>query len=150
MPKRPKYVISIFFLVVLVAGSLISGLFCRSRAGAAAMGADGSSMLSDGSSVKAADLSSSFDSNEVLSDSLYLYKVLSVRGAVQKIVRRESGNYVISLDGRGPGRAVVDCHLDSVYNARYLSLRNGDSVTLRGTCAGRLLNVILMQCIIEK
>ena len=111
---------------------------------------DGSSMVSDGSSVKAADLSSSFDSNEVLSDSLYLYKVLSVRGAVQKIVRRESGNYVISLDGRGPGRAVVDCHLDSVYNARYLSLRNGDSVTLRGTCAGRLLNVILMQCIIEK
>lgn len=99
--------------------------------------------------VSSALLSSSFDSNEALSDSLYLYKVLSVRGIIQKIVRRESGNYVITLNGPTQGKAVVDCNLDSIYNKRYLSLRNGDSVTLRGTCAGRLLNVILMQCIIE-
>jgi len=99
--------------------------------------------------VSSAELSSSFDSDEALSDSMYLYKVLSVRGVIQKIVRRESGNYVITLDGPTPGRAVIDCNLDSIYNTGYLSLRNGDSVTLRGTCAGRLLNVILMQCIIE-
>jgi len=99
--------------------------------------------------VSSVELSSSFDNNEATSDSLYLYKVLSVRGTIQKIVRRESGNYVITLDGPTPGRAVVDCNLDSIYNKRYLPLRNGDSVTLRGTCAGRLLNIILMQCIIE-
>ena len=142
MPNRPKYVIGIL-LLLLLSGSMAAGLFCRPHPGS-------SSIAKADLYLNSADLASAFDSDEALSDSLYLYKVLSVRGAVQKIVRRESGNYVITLDGRTHGRAVVDCHLDSIYNNRFLSLRNGDSVTLRGTCAGRLLNVILMQCIIEK
>jgi hypothetical protein len=140
MLQRPKYVIGIVF--ILISGSLVTGLFCRPHPG-------NSPMRRAEGSVSSARLSSSFDSNEALSDSLYLYKVLSVRGIIQKIVRRESGSYMITLDGLIPGRAVVDCNLDSIYNKRFLSLRNGDSVTLRGTCAGRLLNVILMQCIIE-
>ncbi|MBS1604042.1 MAG: hypothetical protein JST42_15345 [Bacteroidetes bacterium] len=141
MSQRPKYVIGIFSFLLL-SGSLATGFFCRPRPGSSPIAkAEGF--------ISSAALSSSFDSNEALSDSLYLYKVLSVRGTIQKIVRRESGNYVITLDGPTPGRVVVDCNLDSVYSKGYLSLRNGDSVTLRGTCAGRLLNVILMQCIIE-
>lgn len=141
MSQRPKYVIGIVFMLLLW-GSLVAGLFCRPHPGS-------SPMTKAEGFVSSAQLSSSFDSNEALSDSLYLYKVLSVRGIIQKIVRRESGNYVITLDGPTPGKAVVDCNLDSLYNKRHLSLRNGDSVTLRGTCAGRLLNVILIQCIIE-
>ena len=141
MSQHPKYAIGIVS-ILLLAGSLVTGLFCHPHPGSAPI------TKAEGF-VSSAQLSSSFDSNEALSDSMYLYKVLSVRGIIQKIVRRESGNYVITLDGPIPGRAVVDCNLDSIYNKRYLSLRNGDSVTLRGTCAGRLLNVILMQCIIE-
>lgn len=141
MSHHPKYVIGIYF-ILLLSGSLVTGLFCHPHPGS-------SPMIKAEGSVSSAELSTSFDSNEALSDSLYLYKVLSVRGTIQKIVRRESGNYVITLDGPTPGRTVVDCNLDSFYNKHYLPLRNGDSVTLRGTCAGRLLNVILMQCIIE-
>jgi len=141
MSQRPKYVIGIFS-ILLLSGSLVTGFFCHPHPGS-------SSMAKAEGFVSSAELSSSFDSDEALSDSMYLYKVLSVRGVIQKIVRRESGNYVITLDGPTPGRAVIDCNLDSIYNTGYLSLRNGDSVTLRGTCAGRLLNVILMQCIIE-
>ena len=141
MPHYPKYVIGILLLLVSI--SLAAGLFCRPPSGAISMAkADGS--------ISSARLASSFDSNEALSDSLYLYKVISVRGVVQKIVRRDPGGYILTLDGRTPGKAAVDCHLDSIYNNRYLPLRNGDSVSLRGTCAGRLFNVILMQCIIEK
>ncbi|HEY6899088.1 MAG TPA: hypothetical protein VI233_00535 [Puia sp.] len=94
--------------------------------------------------IDAAGLAHSFESNEQAADSLYLYKIVSVRGVVERVMKRESGGYEVVLGGK------VDCNLDTMYNCRYLSLRNGDSVTLRGTCAGRLLNVILMQCIIEK
>jgi hypothetical protein len=139
MQRRTTY--DILLLLFLIPGLIVSGVLCRWHSGAASL------VKAD---VSSADLAASFDNNESLADSLYLYKVLSVRGIVEKIMKKESGNYVITLGNRTPGRSVVDCHLDTIYNHRYLSLRNGDSVTIRGTCAGRLLNVILMQCIIEK
>ena len=137
MLHRPKYVIG----MLLMLASLGTG--CHSTPGSAPM------TKADGF-LSSTQLSSSFDNNETLSDSLYLYKVLSVHGTIQKIVRRESGSYVITLDSRTPCRTMVDCTLDSIYNSRYLPLNDGDSITLRGTCAGRLLNVLLMECIIEK
>jgi len=141
MQLRSIYGISI--LLFLLTGLLISGTFCRQNTAT-------SPLAKADVLVNAADLAASFDSNEVFSDSLYLYKVLSVRGMIKKILEKQSGNYVISLGDLLPGKPVVDCHLDSIYNRQVLYLKNGDSVTIRGTCAGRLLNVILIQCIIEK
>jgi hypothetical protein len=132
-----------FLLLFLLSGLFIYGFFCRSNPRPA-------SLVDANTFINSADLAASFDTNEALSDSLYLYKVLSVRGIIKKILRRESGNYVITLGGREPAMAAVDCNLDTIYNHRFLSLKNGDSLTIRGTCAGRLQNVILMHGIIEK
>lgn len=141
MQRRTTY--GILLLLFLISGLFIYGFFCRFT--------PRPSPLADANSfVHSADLAASYDSNETLSDSLYLYKVLSVRGFIKKIQKRESGKYVITLGDRVPGMAVVDCSLDTLYNHQLLSLKTGDSVTIRGTCAGRLQNVILMQCIIEK
>lgn len=141
MQRRTLYGILLLFL--LISGLLVYGIFCRKFAGAG-------SLVKADLFVSSTSLAASFDRNEAVSDSLYLYKVLSVKGSVEKILKRESGNYVITLGGQAPGRAVIDCNLDTIYNHRYLPLKAGDSVTIRGTCAGRLLNIILMQCIIEK
>lgn len=100
--------------------------------------------------INSSALVASFEGNEKLADSLYLYKVLSVTGVATRILKREEGNYIITLGEQSPGRAAVDCSMDTVYNHQFLSIKNGDSVTLRGTCVGRLTNVTLMQCIIEK
>jgi hypothetical protein len=40
--------------------------------------------------------------------------------------------------------------LDSQFNAQYPALQTGDSLRLLGICTGRLKDVILVQCIIEK
>ena len=141
MQLRTKY--SILLSLFLLAGLFIYGFFCRFCPRPAPL-------IKADIFVSPDSLAASFDSNEALSDSLYLYKVLSVRGSVARILKRESGNYVITLGDEAPGKSAVDCNLDTVYNHQFLSLRNGDSVTIRGTCAGRLQNVILMQCIIEK
>ena len=140
--QRRRTIYSIFLLLFLLTGLLIYGAFCRHGGGSSLVRAD--------IFVYSTDLAAAFDTNEARSDSLYLYKVLSVRGIVEKILRRESGSYVITLGNGVSGRPPVDCQLDTIYNHQYLSLRNGDSVTIRGTCEGRLQNVILMQCIIEK
>lgn len=141
MQRRPIY--GIFLLLFLLSGLSIYGFFCRHKS-------HPTPLVKAAIFVNSADLTAAFDTNEALSDSLYLYKVLSVRGVIKKILKRESGNYVITLGGREPATAVVDCNLDTAYNHQFLSLKNGDTVTIKGTCAGRLQNVVLMQCIIEK
>lgn len=122
----------------------IYGILLLTVLGLGCKNGPGSSLAKADIFVNAGEMARSFEQDERMADSLYLYKIVAVRGIVEKIWKRESGEYVISLGGK------IDCNLDTLYNRRYLSLKNGDSVTLRGTCAGRLLNVILMQCIIEK
>jgi hypothetical protein len=100
--------------------------------------------------VSAAALTQAYDSSEGRADSLYLYKILSVRGAFYQWHKNESGQYVASLEGRFPGRTAVDCLLDTLYTAHPPELNRGDTLTIRGRCAGRSLNVVLIQCIIEK
>lgn len=139
MQPHTKYGILLFLL--LLSGLFIYGLSCRFPPPAPTPRTD---FL-----VSPDSLTSAFDSNEALSDSLYLYKVLTVRGRITKILKRDSGNYVITLGEEVPGRSVIDCDLHAMYNQRLLSLKKGDSVTIRGTCAGCLQNVILIQCIIE-
>lgn len=100
--------------------------------------------------LSASTLTDAYDNNEGRADSLYLYKKLAVRGPVNRLHKDESGRYVITLDGRYPGRTAVDCILDSLYSSAPPEIKRGDTLTIRGRCAGRSLNVILVQCIIEK
>lgn len=100
--------------------------------------------------INAGDLAMSFDNNRDLSDSLYLYKVLSVSGIIKKIRKNKSGNYTISLGNRRSATPSISCILDSSYDHRYISFMTGDSLTISGTCAGHLTDVFLIQCIVEK
>jgi hypothetical protein len=100
--------------------------------------------------LSAPALTDAYDNGEGHADSLYLYKKLSVRGALYRLHKNESGQYVATLNGRYPGRTAVDCILDSLYTPTPPEVKRGDTITIRGRCAGRSLNVILIQCIIEK
>jgi hypothetical protein len=95
------------------------------------------------------DLLHVFDKNEAAFDREYLNKVLSVRGVIKKIKKSGADNITLYL-GKDPEQGPsISCSLDSLYNHPAL-LKPGDSVTIRGTCAGRLMDIILIQCIIEK
>ena len=100
--------------------------------------------------VTARDLIGLADKNEALFDQAYLDKTLSVGGVIKDIKRSKSGSYTLSLRGDPIIPTSISCPLDSIYNARTLSLRKGDSCSVRGTCAGRLADITLVQCIIEK
>ncbi|HEY4063495.1 MAG TPA: hypothetical protein VGM30_16425 [Puia sp.] len=141
MERRIQY--GIFLLLSLIIGLTLYGLFFRSTS-------DPVVLTHADARVGARDLAVAFDSQGDLSDSLYLYKVLSVSGVLKKIRKDPSGNYTAFLGDRSSTTAFVSCHLDSLYNHKHLSLKTGDSITIRGTCANHLTDVILLQCIIEK
>lgn len=141
MERRTKY--GILFLVFLTAGLGLYGILQQ------ASGVNKILAQAD-MHITAPGLTASFVGNEKLADSLYLNKVVSVRGFFQQLIDDGSGNYIVRLSGDRSGKATVDCHLDSLYTREELLLRSGDSVIIRGTCAGRWVNVVLLQCIIEK
>src|SRR5579864_608043 len=141
MERRTTF--GIFLLVFLIAGLSIYGLYYQFYGVSKALAkAD--------YHIEAPDLIAAFDRNEGMADSLYLYKVISVSGVLQELVTNDKGETIARLAGDRNGKTTVDCHLDSLYMREGLPLRAGESVTLRGTCTGRWLNIILVQCIIEK
>lgn len=140
MNRRTKY--GIYLLLVLVSALSIYGLFFRNSS---------RHLLSPPDAIlSAAALTDAYDNGEGHADSLYLYKTLVVGGIVDKFQKNGSGRYVVTLAGHYPGRTAVDCILDSLYIPAPNELRTGDTVTIRGRCAGESLNVIIVQCIIEK
>ena len=141
MNQRTKY--GIFLLLILIAGLSIYGLFYRTPSKA-------DTLQAPDLAISAAALADSFDYEEGHADSLYLYKTISVNGIVSRMHRARSGMWVATLAGKTSGRTAVDCTLDSLYDPDRETLKPGDTVTIRGRCAGRLLNVELIQCIIEK
>jgi len=141
MERRTKY--GIFLLIGLIAGLSIYGLLTQLYSG-------GRTLATANVHTSAPVLAASFEGNEALADSLYLYKVVSVSGVVRQLVTDGAGNTTARLTGDRQGKTLVDCRLDSLYRQSELPFRTGDSVTIRGTCAGRLVDILLLQCIIEK
>jgi tRNA_anti-like len=100
--------------------------------------------------ISACDLTRAFDRNESFSDSLYLHKALFVSGVIRAVQQTESGAYTATMGGAVPGGTEVVCRLDSRFNTRYATLKAGDSLQLLGVCAGRLGDVVMIQCVVEK
>lgn len=140
MDRRVKYGWTL--LLLLISGLFLYGYFYdiadqAPRRGAAAA-----------IPVTAADLIRLSDDNETLFDHEYLYKTLSVRGTIRKVRRTRTGITVL-LEGQRAQPEAVSCILDTLYTP-HQELQPGDSCIIRGNCAGRLRDVILLQCIVEK
>ena len=99
--------------------------------------------------VNAGDLIRLSNTDESSFDRQYLYKVLSVRGVVQKIKRDKTGITVL-LGGPPALHEAVSCSLDTLYNNHQPDLQPGDTCTIQGNCAGCLKDIILLQCIVKK
>ena len=141
MTRRMRY--GMILLLALISGLFVYRFFFHLR------GSNKPAVKAD-LSITAMDLAAAFDRNEALSDSLYCNKVLSVSGVVRELRKTGPGGYAFTLGDSLPGKTVVECRLDRQYYRLYPALKTGDSLRLLGTCAGRLHDVILIQCIIEK
>jgi len=141
MERRTTY--GLFLLLFLIAGLSVFGFLYQ-------LYDTGRTLSPADARVTATGLTASYEKDEKRADSQYLYKVVAVSGMLHELVENSPGDYIARLTADSAGGQMVDCHLDSGYNSENLSLRAGDSIVIRGTCAGRWVNITLTQCIVEK
>ena len=99
--------------------------------------------------VNATDLYKAFSDDETNANTIYLDKVVAVKGKVISGDKDAEGNYTVQLDA-GSDMGVISCQMDPKYNADAAKLQAGNMVTLKGTCTGILMDVVLIRCVLEK
>lgn len=98
-------------------------------------------------SVNAVDIFSEFESNEAKANRKYLNKVVSVAGEISDISAVDSVGINIVLNSKNPLFG-VSCQLP--WGAPDSSVKVGDVVQITGLCTGKLMDVVLVKCRIEK
>ncbi len=88
-----------------------------------------------------------YQANEIESDSLFIDKIIQVTGHLAEVIEEEDGKYTIILrdDMAFSG---INCSMDVDFKDNIKELKTGDTVTVKGICAGMLLDVILTRCVI--
>ncbi len=137
LKKQTKYIL-LGILVVIIIGAIYGYTeYMRKPADLAGVKAD--------IVVSASQLFSEYSQNEKVANAKYFNKVINVRGILKSIDKDHSGGISLALDGGDPISGVA-CELDSRHIADAEHVRPGDSLTITGTCAGLLTDVILNRC----
>ncbi len=98
--------------------------------------------------VSATDLLTAYDENGVNADNQYKGKYLKVTGTVGSVGTDILGDAYITLKNENNKYAIirVQCYFDDNNTDAIASLKEGDSVSITGTCSGSTGNVILKDC----
>ncbi len=98
--------------------------------------------------ITATDLLTAYDENGVQADNQYKGKYLKVTGTVGNIGTDILGDAYVTLKNENSKYAIisVQCYFDDNNTDTIANLKEGDSVSITGTCSGSTGNVILKGC----
>lgn len=94
--------------------------------------------------VTAINLVTSYESNEANANTLYLDKVLEVRGEINDVSKNQKGETVITL--KGTDMSGVICTLEGMATP---AIKPNSSVAIKGICTGFLTDVVLVRCVLQ-
>ncbi len=97
-----------------------------------------------GINVTALQLATAYETNEPEANTLYLDKVLEVKGEAAEISKNQKEETVITLKGTDMGGVI--CTLEGATAA---VVKSGAVVTVKGICTGYLTDVVLVRCKVE-
>ena len=102
--------------------------------------------------VSAVDLINAYDENAVSADSQYKDKTLKITGTVSSIgVDVADRAYIMLKDENDPYAILgVQCYFEEDQKDSLTSLKEGDTVTVIGTCEGQVVSVSVKNCQITK
>lgn len=95
--------------------------------------------------ISADSLTTLYENDEVLADSLYLGKTLEVAGIVSNVVTNADSTLTVFL--KSSGMTQVSCQLSAEASA-VAKLSEGAGVVVRGNCSGMLMDVVLANGIV--
>ena len=96
--------------------------------------------------VTADQLITAYETDEQAADSLYLGKVVQVKGKVSHVAQ-EDGTTKIQLETSNPISLII-CEMEE--SNTITEVKSGDEVTIKGMCSGYLSDVILVQSTLVK
>lgn len=102
--------------------------------------------------ITARELWSAYDENEVNADNLYKKKTISVTGTVFEIGKDllTDTPFIALKAGDSLGIYAIQCFFqDSSENEKISAVKDGDTVSIVGTCNGKSINVMLRDCTIK-
>jgi hypothetical protein len=96
--------------------------------------------------VNAMQLFNEFNDDEPTANQKYLNQVLSVEGRITEISAVDSVGLTVFLETSNPLFG-VSCQLPEGDKGR--TLKRGDNVRIKGLCTGKLMDVVLVRCVLE-
>jgi hypothetical protein len=99
--------------------------------------------------LSAAKLVAEFNMDETAANKKYLDKVIAVKGKVADIKTDTAGQATVFLDS-GDLMASVTCSFYKEEAASAITLQQGNEVVIKGKCTGKLMDVVLNKCSINK
>lgn len=96
--------------------------------------------------INANQLYSEFEGNEEKANEKYLNKIIAVRGKVTDISEPDSLGFTVTLGT--DGMFGVSCEVADREKAGFINI--DDSITVKGLCTGKLMDVVLVKCIVDK
>ncbi len=101
-------------------------------------------------SLTAVDLVAAFNSDETAAGKKYVDKVIAVKGKITDIkLDTATGQATVTLDSGDP-MAAVTCSFYSDEMASVTKLKPGTTLTVKGVCTGKLMDVVLNKCSIDE
>lgn len=97
----------------------------------------------------AVNLLAEFNADEPAANKKYIDKVIAVKGKVSDVKTDSNGQSTVFLDS-GDLMAAVTCSFYQEEAAAAKALHQGDQITIKGKCTGKLMDVVLNKCSITK
>ena len=98
--------------------------------------------------MTSAALLQEFEQAESASNDKYLGKLIEVTGEIESF-SEEDGKTTISLKTEDPMSAIV-CELNPNLVPPDLRIEEGKRISIKGACSGKLMDIILVNCVISK
>ena len=94
--------------------------------------------------ISSQELLSTYEANEENANAKFLDKIIQVSGKIDNIEESEAGISVL-IDAESM-MGFISCELDAGQELN--GKKVGDQITIKGLCAGYLLDVVLSRCVI--
>lgn len=91
------------------------------------------------------DLFAEYEANETTANEKFLGKIVEVTGVIQE-VQMDGAEKKLILEGDGMMFGVI-CNMDELIDTHRTDFKAGNSVTLKCTCSGLLMDVVMKRCV---
>lgn len=96
--------------------------------------------------VTSSELFDDFLTDEDLANSKYTGKIIFVQGVIEEIIHNEGQTIIIlQTDDLFSG---ISCRVSEKEHSKAVFLKQGQSIRIKGQCSGKLIDIILNNCVI--